>query len=159
MNHFRTHHCSRLKEAMPLNWFLVLPNPERCHAVKQSHITLSSTTIKKWSLLLQKLNNQQASEHNNNINYTDRTFFNIVSFFVYYSIWIINLYSKVIQVFFLLGKLFARNTHNPKFCFIHPTHLATSPTDYLINSLANHGYNLMTPVTLVAKNVFERTRR
>ena len=47
-------------------------------------------------------------QFNNNINYTDRTFFNIVSFFVYYSIWMINLYFKVIQVLFFPSLLFVR---------------------------------------------------
>ena len=37
----------RLKEATLLNCFLTLPTPERRHAAKQSHITLSSLTIKK----------------------------------------------------------------------------------------------------------------
>ena len=46
----------------------------------------------KGKLLLQKLNTGQASENNNN---------HIVSSLAYYSIWIINLYFKVIRVLFL----------------------------------------------------------
>ena len=55
-----------------------------------------------------------------------------MSSFAYHSIWIINLYFKVIQVLFLfcLGN-YVRGTHTTsKLCFIHPTHLAIPPTNW-----------------------------
>ena len=81
----------------------------------------------KGKVLLHKLNTGQAGQNNNNNNN------NIVSSFAYYSIWIINLYFKVIQVLFLFcwGNYLRGIRTTSKLCFIHPIHLAISPTTWI----------------------------
>ena len=66
----------------------------RCQAKTYYPFFLHQRQTKR-KVLQQKLNTGQVGENNNNNNNN-----HIVSSFAYYSIWIINLYFKAIQVFF-----------------------------------------------------------